>query len=171
MVTAMIFLYPARLAHLDGSGLSSAYPTSLSLVVPSPASILLISMEGFQSLVDCWVGCAACASGRASPLLLCFFRAAGPTTSSSSLSSTSTSSSPLEVAGGGSGTGCCSANCCDAAGAISVSAGGACAGAGGAAGAGACPTLPSGGAEVYTVVKSVVNPMSCSTVMPWIEGQ
>src|SRR6266850_1481538 len=67
--------------------------------------------------------------------------------------------------------GCCGANCCDAAGAISVSAGGACTGAGGATGASACPTLPSGGAEVYTVVKSVVNLTSHSTVMLWIEGQ
>src|SRR6267142_4048590 len=111
MVAAIISLYPARLAHLDGSGLSSAYPTSSSLVVPSPASILLISAEGFQSLVDCQVGCTACPSGRAGPLPLRFFGATGPAASSSSLSSTSTSSSPLEVAGGGSGMGCCGADC------------------------------------------------------------
>src|SRR6266850_3324614 len=171
MVAAMISLYPARLAHLDGSGSSSAYLTSLSPAVPLPASILLTSAEGFQSLVDCRVGCTGCAPGRAGPLPLCFFGAAGPATLSLSLSSTSTSSLPLEVAGGRSAAGCCSANCCDTAGAIGVSAGGTCAGAGGAAGASACPTLLSNGAEVYTIVKSVVNLTSRSTVMPWIEGQ
>src|SRR6266850_3062325 len=171
MVAAMISLYPARLAHSDGSGSSSAYPASSSPAVPLPALILLISAEGFRSLVDCRVGCAACASGHAGPLPLRFFRTAGPTTSSSSSSSTSTSSSPLEVVGGGSGMGCCGADCCDTAGAIGVSAGGTCAGAGSATGAGACPTLPSGGAEVYTVVKSVVNLTSRSMVMPRTEGQ
>ena len=64
-----------------------------------------------------------------------------------------------------------SANCCVAAGAIGVGSGGACMGAGGAAGAGPCPTLLSSGAEVYTMVKSVVNLMSHSTVMLQIEGQ
>src|SRR6267142_3406334 len=68
----------------------------------SPASILLTSAEGFQSLIDCQVGCTACTSGCASPLPLHFFGATGPAASSSSLSFTSTSSSPLEVAEGGS---------------------------------------------------------------------
>src|SRR6267142_3996634 len=171
MVAAMIFSYPARLAHSDGSGSSSAYPASSSPAVPSPASIFLISTEGFRSLVDCRVGCATCASGRAGPLPLRFFGTAGPAASSLSSSSTLTSSSPLEVAGGGSATGCCGADCCDTAGAIGVNASGTCAGAGSAAGAGACPTLPSGGAEVYTVVKSVVNLTLHSTVMPRTEGQ
>src|SRR6267142_637912 len=171
MVAAMISSYPARLAHSDGSGSSSAYPTSLSPAVPSPASILLTSVEGFRSLVDCQVGCTGCASGHAGPLPLHFFGATCPTLSLSSLSSTLTSSSLLEVAGGGSMAGFCSANCCGTARAISVGAGGACAGAGGAASASACPTLPSGGAEVYTVVKSVVNLTSRSMVMPHIEGQ
>src|SRR6267142_5679642 len=171
MVMVMISLYPARLAHLDGSGSSSAYPASSSLAVPSPALILLTNVEGFWSLVDCLVGCAACISGRAGPLPLRFFGATGPAASSLSSSSTSTSSSPLEVVGGGSAAGCCGANCCDAARAISVSAGGTCTGAGGATGASACPTLPSGGAKVYTMVKSVMNLTSHSMVMPRIEGQ
>src|SRR6266850_4243424 len=157
MVAAMISSYPVRLAHLDGSESSSTYPVSLSPAVPLPASILLTSVEGFWSLVDCQVGCAACTPGRASPLPLRLFRVTSPTTLSSSLSSTSTSSLPLEVAGGRSVAGFCSANCCAAARAIGVSAGGTCTGAGGAAGAGACLTLPSGGAEVYTMVKSIVN--------------
>src|SRR6266850_6625376 len=144
MVVAIISSYPARLAHSDGSGSSSAYPASSSPAVPLPASILLISAEGFWSLVDCRVGCAACASGRTGPLPLCFYGTTGPAALLSSLSSTSPSSSPLDVAGGGSGMGCCGADCCDAAGAIGVGAGGTCAGAGSAAGAGACPTLPSG---------------------------
>src|SRR6267142_2588542 len=73
MVVAMISSYPARLAHLNGSGLSSAYPASSSPAVPSPTSILLTSAEGFQSLVDCRVGCTVCTSGHTSPLPLCFF--------------------------------------------------------------------------------------------------
>src|SRR6267142_7102424 len=102
MVAAMISSYPVRLAHLDGSESSSTYPVSLSPAVPLPASILLTSVEGFWSLVDCQVGCAACTSGRASPLPLHFFGIEGPAALSLSLSSTLTSSSLLEVVGGGS---------------------------------------------------------------------